>query len=174
MKIKGLVVILSCMSCLSMPVQASGAEIEGPVTATASTEEVQPFAAGLISSYDSYCYPITNYLSGYKWYVKLSPYSGDSLNARFRIIDDKENEIIGYESENSIMALSNEKYKIINTKIGDMNYNGIRDREDATIIQNNLLGNISISTLQEKLVDANQNGSIDLADAVHILMNLEG
>ncbi len=132
------------------------------------------YTGKILFDYDSYCYPITNYLSGYKWYVKLSPYSGDSLNARFRIIDDKENEIIGYESENSIMALSNEKYKIINTKIGDMNYNGIWDREDATIIQNNLLGNISISTLQEKLVDANQNGSIDLADAVHILMNLEG
>ncbi len=55
MKIKGLVVILSCMSCLSMPVQASGAEIEGPVTATASTEEVQPFAAGLITGYSLGC-----------------------------------------------------------------------------------------------------------------------
>lgn len=47
MKIKGLAFVLSCVCCLSMPMQVNAAEIENVEAATAVTEDVQPFAAGI-------------------------------------------------------------------------------------------------------------------------------
>ena len=49
MKFKGLAIVLSCVCCLSMPMQVNATEIENVEVATAVTEEVQPFAAGLIT-----------------------------------------------------------------------------------------------------------------------------
>lgn len=49
MKFKGLAIVLSCVCCLSMPMQVNAAEIETAVVPTTASEEVQPLAAGLIS-----------------------------------------------------------------------------------------------------------------------------
>lgn len=55
MKIKGLAVVLSCICCLSMPMQVNAAETETAVVTTTTSEEVEPLAAGLISSYSLSC-----------------------------------------------------------------------------------------------------------------------
>lgn len=55
MKFKGLAVVLSCMCCLSMPMQVNASETETAVVPTAVSEEVEPLAAGLISGYSLSC-----------------------------------------------------------------------------------------------------------------------
>ncbi len=55
MKIKGLSVVLACVCCLAMPMQVNAAEVEFTALAAAVTEEVEPLAAGLISSYTLGC-----------------------------------------------------------------------------------------------------------------------
>lgn len=54
MKIKGLSIVLTCVCCLAMPMQVNAAEVESTALA-AVTEEVEPLAAGLISTYTLGC-----------------------------------------------------------------------------------------------------------------------
>ena len=122
----------------------------------------------------SYMTPVAYYLSGYNLHASIVASDPDNVSSRFRIIDSKGNEIVGYEATNSSMANLDLKYKTINTKIGDMNYNGIWDQADAMVIQEYMAQIITLSTLQKTLADANQNGRIEMADAVYILSNLEG
>lgn len=51
MNLKNLAVVVSCMCCLSVPVQANAAEKETVAVNAVSTGEVEPLAAGLISTY---------------------------------------------------------------------------------------------------------------------------
>lgn len=55
MKIKGLAFVLACMCCLSVPVQANAAEKEITAVNAVSTGDVEPLAAGLISTYTLGC-----------------------------------------------------------------------------------------------------------------------
>ena len=55
MNLKSLAVVVSCMCCLSVPVQANAAEKETTVVNAASTGEIEPLAAGLISVYSLRC-----------------------------------------------------------------------------------------------------------------------
>ncbi len=138
-----------------------------------SSSSERQYTGKILFDYDSYCYPIKNYLSGYKWYVYFLPYTDDSMTARFRIIDDKERELAGYEDVNSDMALSNEKYKTISTKIGDVDYDGILTQNDSDLVQQYLVKSYSLSTLQKVLADYNEDGSINTADFIAILSNKE-
>ena len=51
MNFKGLAIVVSCMCCLSVPVQANAAEDGAIAINSVSTGEVEPLAAGLISTY---------------------------------------------------------------------------------------------------------------------------
>jgi hypothetical protein len=51
MNLKSLAVVVSCMCCLSVPVQANAAEKETVAVNAVSTGEVEPLAAGLISTH---------------------------------------------------------------------------------------------------------------------------
>ena len=51
MNLKSLAVVVSCMCCLSVPVQANAAEKETVAVNAVSTGEVEPLAAGLISTF---------------------------------------------------------------------------------------------------------------------------
>ena len=51
MNLKSLAVVVSCMCCLSVPVQANAAEKETTAVNAVSTGEVEPLAAGLISTH---------------------------------------------------------------------------------------------------------------------------
>lgn len=55
MKFKGLAVVLSCICCFSLPMQTNAAETDQAAVTAASSEEVMPLAAGLISSYSMIC-----------------------------------------------------------------------------------------------------------------------
>lgn len=55
MKFKGLAVVLSCIYCFSLPMQTNAAETDQAVVTAASSEEVMPLAAGLISSHSLIC-----------------------------------------------------------------------------------------------------------------------
>lgn len=52
---KYIVSILACICCLATPMQVNAAETEGTLSNTASSEEITPAAAGLISSYSLGC-----------------------------------------------------------------------------------------------------------------------
>lgn len=55
MNLKSLAVVVSCMCCLSVPVQANAAEKETVAVNAVSTGEVEPLAAGLISGVSLIC-----------------------------------------------------------------------------------------------------------------------
>lgn len=55
MNLKSLAVVVSCMCCLSVPVQANAAEKEMTAVNAVSTGEVEPLAAGLISGCSLSC-----------------------------------------------------------------------------------------------------------------------
>lgn len=52
---KYIVSILACICCLATPMPVNAAETEGALSNTASSEEITPAAAGLISSYSLGC-----------------------------------------------------------------------------------------------------------------------
>ena len=47
--------LLACICCLATPMPVNAAETEGALSNTASSEEITPAAAGLISSYSLGC-----------------------------------------------------------------------------------------------------------------------
>ena len=55
MNFKGLAIVVSCMCCLSVPVQANAAEKEITAVNAVSTGDVEPLAAGLITGYSLGC-----------------------------------------------------------------------------------------------------------------------
>ena len=55
MNLKSFAVVVSCMCCLSVPVQANAAEKEMTAVNAVSTGEVEPLAAGLISGCSLSC-----------------------------------------------------------------------------------------------------------------------
>ena len=95
----------------------------------------------LFFDYDSLCSPISNYLSGYKWYVKFS-----ALNGTYNliVIDNLQTIIANYGNNNSTYT----KNVTINTMYGDLNYSGNLSQSDASMIQEYKLGLRNFSTLQ--------------------------
>jgi len=55
MKIKRLLIFLSCICCISVPMQSNAAETEIGETDKVIAEEISPYAAGLISGYSLGC-----------------------------------------------------------------------------------------------------------------------
>ena len=55
MNLKSFAVVVSCMCCLSVPVQANAAEKEITAVNAVSTGDVEPLAAGLITGYSLGC-----------------------------------------------------------------------------------------------------------------------
>lgn len=143
----------------------------GSNTPTYSSNNMLPTINGsasycgkLFFDYDSLCSPISNYLSGYKWYVKFY-----SLNGTYnlQVIDNLENPIANYGNNNSTYT----KNVIINTMYGDLNYSGNLSSDDASMIQAYQLQLKDFSTLQLELADCNHDGIISLADAAYILQH---
>ena len=132
---------------------------------------LRPFDGIFLFDYGTLCSPINYYLWGYIWKASINLIGSSS--SLFRIIDDKGHEIVGYEDEDSEMAASSEKTKIINTKFGDVDYDGILTQNDYSLIQQYLVKSYSLSTLQKVLADYNQDGTINIADSTAILADKE-
>lgn len=115
----------------------------------------------LLFDYDNYCAPISQYLSGYDWYVKFSKLNGVY---NFKMVDNFENIIKEYGAKNSNLT------KKVNVSLiyGDVDYSGGLTMNDAYIIQQYVLGYRQFSNLQNVIGDTNQDGEINLADSVLI------
>lgn len=75
MNLKSLAVVVSCMCCLSVPVQANAAEKETVAVNAVSTGEVEPLAAGLISTFLLSC------TSGTKTvYITAATYANERMS----------------------------------------------------------------------------------------------
>lgn len=119
----------------------------------------------ILFDYDYLCTPISTYYSGYDWYVNFSDlYGSYSLKA----VDNLENIISDTQVSNYLI---NNKTKAvrINTKLGDLDYDGVVEQEDAYKILYLDAGVIEFSTLQYKIGDFNQNGSVTLSDYTAIM-----
>ena len=56
--------------------------------------------------------------------------------------------------------------------MGDLDYNGLRENEDAEKLQDALANIITLSDLQFQLADCNLDGEISIGDAIWILTHL--
>ena len=75
MNLKSLAVVVSCMCCLSVPVQANAAEKETVAVNAVSTGEVEPLAAGLISTFLLSCTSGTNTV-----YITAATYANERMS----------------------------------------------------------------------------------------------
>lgn len=75
MNLKSLAVVVSCMCCLSVPVQANAAEKEMTAVNAVSTGEVEPLAAGLISGCSLRCTQGTKTV-----YITAATYANEQMS----------------------------------------------------------------------------------------------
>lgn len=128
------------------------------------------FNGVLLFDYGELCTPPEYYLSGNNWNTSARISSTDS---NLRIIDNKGNELCGYDESNHIVTASDVNYCTVNTKIGDLDYDNTLTQNDAQLVQDSLAQTISLSALQKILADFDRNGSITINDAVLIVNSKE-
>lgn len=125
-----------------------------------------PFVLDLGSLDDN----IINYLSGYRWYVKLNNQSS-SQNATcvsYKIVDDKDTTVKNSTVSNLVVnsGSNNSFYTTLNLQLGDLNYSGGLTSDDANILLSIVTEIIEPSHLQTVLGDMNQDGDIDIMDVI--------
>lgn len=125
----------------------------------------------MLFDYDDLCTPIhspgVSYLSGYDWYIN---FINPSCTTRLRIMDSKQIILATSVYTNSV----NPKHVTINTRVGDINYNGVINNYDAQMIIGYDASTIQLSNLQKILADFNQDGIINMADYVGIQQYIAG
>lgn len=122
----------------------------------------------ILFDYDYLCNPISSNYSGYDWYVNFTDLYG---SYSFKVVDNLENTVSDNQVNNYL--INNKRKAVrINTKLGDLDYDGVVEQEDAFKILQFDAGVINLSTLQHKIGDFNQSGSVTVADYTAILQYL--
>lgn len=101
------------------------------------------YTGTLVFDYADLCDPIGDYISGYNWYIDLN---GTHNTTSFKITDNLSNTIVDFGS-----ISTGASYMPISLSMGDLNYDGVVDADDTTILNNARHGNGVLSNLQEYL-----------------------
>ena len=129
------------------------------------------YRGSFFCDYGDLCTPIhsqaISYLSGYDWYTNFSSLN---CNYRLKIIDNKQNLLATSVYTNS----TNPKHVMVNTRIGDVNYNGVINSYDAQMVMGYDASTVQLSHLQKVLADFNQDGVINMSDYVGIIQYIAG
>lgn len=97
----------------------------------------------LVFDYDELAEPISDYISGYNWFVRLN---GNHNSASFKITDNLSNTIVDFGD-----IETGDSYKPISLSMGDLNYDGVNDVKDSKILFNAVYRDDKLSNLQEYL-----------------------
>lgn len=122
----------------------------------------------IVFDYSDLCVPISNYISGYNWHVKILDSENACQKSRFRILDNYCNVISDYESSSSSQATNMYKYKNINLSLGDANLDGVINLYDAILVSQYNMGSTLFSNVQAVVADINKDGVVNLYDVIEI------
>lgn len=111
----------------------------------------------LVFDYAELAEPISDYISGYNWFVKLN---GNHNRASFKITDNLSNTIVDFGDIDT-----GDSYKPISLSMGDLNYDGVNDVKDSKILFNAVYRDGKLSNLQEYLA-SNMNSKFPINAAV--------
>ncbi len=111
--------------------------------------------------YSSLATPISNYLTGYKWFLYSDLSSTDDI-VKFRMIDNLIKPITAYTTLSN--AQKGSLYRSISLIKGDLDYSGAITSSDVTILNNYLASLSEISNLQKCLADINNDGVVNVRD----------
>lgn len=117
---------------------------------------------------------IVNHLNeNWSYYIK-SHALNNNLNFHFRLADNQLNIVKKFSPINVILYSEDERTysEQVNLLMGDLDYNGLRENEDAKKLQDALANIITLSDLQSQLADCNLDGEISIGDAIWILTHL--
>jgi C1A family cysteine protease len=113
---------------------------------------------------------IVNYLSGYKWYVRMKNLNSSypATLSGYKLVDDAGNTV--KTSSISSMYMPAGSVRTINTtlnlQLGDINYDGILTSDDSQSILQYMVNLCDFSSLQKILADVDQDGDIDIIDVL--------
>lgn len=124
----------------------------------------------LLFDFSSYDEPISQYISGFNWHIRLDNIQSSATSASLRLIDNKGNALTGYK--HLIMGNVMTIYHNLSLQKGDVNYDGSVTVVDSSIIMNYVSMITQLSDLQHELADYNNDGVVNVSDVITINMNL--
>lgn len=128
------------------------------------------FNGVLLFDYGEFANPIRNYLNNYKWYIKVEG-NLDYTTFKLRILDSEGNVVSDYD-DNDLTNESAYRYKQLNLKIGDINYDGQITEDDVNYLMDYNLQITQLSNLQYCLADINGDGKVGMTDLMQLRMLL--
>ena len=135
----------------------------------------KPYTGTLAFDFGTRDDDIENYLTGYKWFFKMTNDSpGNVRNISYRLVDNRYTHIAnaGTVATNVPANSSIAKSITLNMQRGDIDFNGILNSGDAQIMLNHVTGRIVYSNIQNVIGDYNQDGACDLLDVTALNRDL--
>ncbi len=133
-------------------------------------ENFSSYSGSFVLDFGSLDDTILNYLSGYRWYARLSNQSNTKsvTCVSYKIVDDKDVTVKnGTVSNLTINAgASNQFYANLNLQLGDVNYSETLTSDDSEMLMSIIVGLIEPSSLQKVLGDLEPDGRIDILDVI--------